>query len=203
MIDFEKLTPYDGGIIFAAFLMMLGAFCPIVSFPVVGSVNYVMGGHGDGIFVVVGAVAIIVLILSGYRRITAIIAGACALWMIITLAKISSHLANVREKFDQSIEDDPFGRLAKVMGNSVGLEWGWVLLFGGAIAVVVLVLAAPRESANTAPSPSEREPNEASFSNADRLIAEYLANQKTRSAQHVSSSTPVLFGKRNRSSENM
>jgi hypothetical protein len=41
VIDFEDLTPYDAGIIFAALVMVLGAFCPIVTFPVVGSLSYI------------------------------------------------------------------------------------------------------------------------------------------------------------------
>lgn len=49
MTDFEDLTPYDAGIIVAALVMALGAFCPIVTLLVVGSINYVMSGNGDGI----------------------------------------------------------------------------------------------------------------------------------------------------------
>ena len=60
----EKLTPIDSGILLAAAIMALGAFCPIVYMPVVGSITYVMGGRGDGIFVVLSAMAIVVLVIT-------------------------------------------------------------------------------------------------------------------------------------------
>ena len=44
----KKLTAFDIGILVAAAVMALGAFSPIVHFPIVGSMNYVMGGRGDG-----------------------------------------------------------------------------------------------------------------------------------------------------------
>jgi hypothetical protein len=45
----EKLTRFDIAILVAAAVMALGAFCPIVRFPFVGSINYVMGVMGiDG-----------------------------------------------------------------------------------------------------------------------------------------------------------
>jgi len=44
----EKLTPIDAAILVAAAVMALGAFCPIVHLPIVGTLNYVAGGRGDG-----------------------------------------------------------------------------------------------------------------------------------------------------------
>jgi hypothetical protein len=64
----EKLTPIDAGILLAAAIMALGAFCPIVHMPIVGSVTYVMVGRGDGILIVFSSMAIVVLVITGYRR---------------------------------------------------------------------------------------------------------------------------------------
>jgi hypothetical protein len=71
----EKLTRFDMGILVAATVMALGAFCPIVRFPIVGSVNYVLGGQGDGVYVVGCSAAIIALVIFGYRRTTGILAA--------------------------------------------------------------------------------------------------------------------------------
>jgi hypothetical protein len=49
----QKLTKSDIGILIAAAVMALGAFCPIIRLPVVGSMNYMMGGRGDGVFVLI------------------------------------------------------------------------------------------------------------------------------------------------------
>ncbi|UPK40114.1 hypothetical protein IVB18_24525 [Bradyrhizobium sp. 186] len=198
MIDFEDLTPFDAGIIFAALVMALGTFCPIVTLPVVGSVNYVMSGNGDGIFIAIGALGVVALVLTGYRRATGIVAGAGMIWMLITLAKIVSLLAEARAKLDHSMKGNPFGGLAKVMANSVGLGWGWVLLFGGAIAIIVLSFAAQQTRAvDKRPAKSERDTADEGISRADALIAEYVAGLSAQSERPASSTAhPASFGKR-------
>jgi hypothetical protein len=78
----EKLTPIDAGILVAAAIMAIGAFCPVVHMPIVGSLSYVMGGRGDGILVVVSAMIIVVMVITGYRRATGIVAaGALAIML--------------------------------------------------------------------------------------------------------------------------
>jgi hypothetical protein len=42
----EKLTPVNAGILLAAAIMALGAFCPILQAPIIGSMSYVAGGRG-------------------------------------------------------------------------------------------------------------------------------------------------------------
>ncbi|MET4258472.1 hypothetical protein ABIC09_003417 [Bradyrhizobium sp. S3.12.5] len=197
MIDFEKLTPRDSGILLAALVMAAGAFCPIVTLPVVGSINYVMSGNGDGIFIVLGAIGVVALVLTGYQRAAGLVAGAGLIWMLITLVRIASLLTDARTKLDQSMKGNPFGGLAKVMANSVGLGWGWVLLFGGAIAIVILSFATQR-SANGSARASETDSTAPSFSNADNLIAELLANQNKQETPAAPSSAPASFGKRGR-----
>ncbi|NYG49875.1 hypothetical protein GGD67_007374 [Bradyrhizobium sp. IAR9] len=197
MIDFEKLTPLDSGVILAALVMAAGAFCPIVTLPVVGSLSYVMSGNGDGIFIVIGAMGIVALILTGYRRASGMVAGAALFWMLITLVKIAALLADARAKLDQSMKGNPFGGIAKVLANSVGLGWGWVLLFGGAIAIIILAFASQRSPGKSA-KVSDPDPLVPAFSNADNLIAELLANQKKQGTAQPSSAALASFGKRGR-----
>ncbi|MBW7970099.1 hypothetical protein [Bradyrhizobium sp. BR 10289] len=196
MTDFEKLTPLDSAVILAALVMAAGAFCPIVTLPVVGSLSYVMSGNGDGIFIVISAMGIVALILTGYRRATGVVAGAALIWMLMTLVKIAALLADTRAKLDQSMKGNPFGSIAKVLANSVGFGWGWVLLFSGAIAVIILAFANQRSSDKFAKL-SEPDPTVPAFSNADNLIAELLANQQKQVGQQPTS-RPASFGKRGR-----
>ncbi|MEA2893256.1 MAG: hypothetical protein QOI05_4049 [Bradyrhizobium sp.] len=51
----EQLKAVDLGILIAAAVMALGAFCLIASLPIVGSLNYVMRGNGDGRVILGGA----------------------------------------------------------------------------------------------------------------------------------------------------
>jgi hypothetical protein len=71
----EQIKPIDAGILVAAVVMALGAFCPIIHLPIVGSINYVMRGNGDGIIIIGCSFAIIGLTIFGYRRSTAIVAA--------------------------------------------------------------------------------------------------------------------------------
>jgi hypothetical protein len=181
----------------AAAAMALGAFCPIVRFPIVGSMNYVMGGRGDGIFIVGCSVAIISLVVSGYRRTTGILAAGALLLMISTVARLGAELSKAQAAIAR--DAGPFGGLASLIANSVGLEWGWLLLIGGALAIVVLALLAPGEilpAAHGQPR-NTQDAEDAFFVSADKKIAEYLENRKISPAIRAQS-TPERtgFGKR-------
>lgn len=192
----KKLTPFDIGILVAAAGMALGAFCPIVRFPVVGSVNYVMGGRGDGIFVVGCSAAIIALVISGYRRTTGILAAGALFMMLMSVVQIAAKLSKAQA--DLAKDSGPFSGLTTLIANSVGLEWGWLLLIGGALAIVILALLAPGEIVPAVDRQGDKTQDDerASFA-ADQKIAEYLENRKISPAMRAQS-TPgrIGFGKR-------
>jgi hypothetical protein len=172
----EQLKPIDLGILIAAAVMGLGAFCPIITLPIIGSLNYVMRGNGDGIIIVGCSAAIITLAICGYRRTTALFAAGALVTMVVTLSELAAILIKAQAQAARSAKSDPFGGLASLMMSSVGLGWGWVLLFGGAIGVLILALLS---SPQTAPSTDARtaDPDAESFSSADKVIAEYLNNR--------------------------
>ncbi len=177
----EKLTPIDAGILAAAAIMALGAFCPLVHMPIVGSITYVMGGRGDGILVVVSAMVIVVMVITGYRRATGIVAAVALAIMLRALIGFSSALANANADLARSMKDNPFGGIAKSLVRSVGLEWGWVLLIGGALAVIVLAIIAHAQQLQEPAGAKVYQPNtsESDFlASADQRIAEYIENRK-------------------------
>ena len=165
--------------------------------PIVGSVNYVMGGRGDGVFVIGCSAVIIALVVSGYRRTTGMLATAALFIMIMTVVQFAAALGKARA--DLAKDAGPFGGLATLIANSVGLEWGWLLLFGGALGVVVLALLAPVEIVPAADGQrhNTQDDEAASFSSADRIIADYLENRMISPAIRAQS-TPerIGFGKR-------
>jgi hypothetical protein len=177
--------------------MALGAFCPIVRFPIVGSMNYVMGGRGDGIFIVGCSAAIIALVVSGYRRTTGILAAGAFLMMIMTLVRFAAELNKAQAALAR--DSGPFAGLTSLIANSIGLEWGWFLLIGGALAVVILALLAPGEILPAVDGQRDKTQDDerASFASADQKIAEYLENRKISPAIRAQS-TPerIGFGKR-------
>src|ERR1700730_1760509 len=134
----EKLTRFDMGILVAASVMALGAFCPIVRFPIVGSVNYVLGGGGDGLYIIGCSAAIIALVISGYRRTTGILAAGAFFMMLTTVVQLAAKLSQAQA--DLAKDKGPFSGLSTLLANSVGLEWGWLLLIGGALSIIVLAM---------------------------------------------------------------
>jgi hypothetical protein len=192
----ERLTRFDIGILVAAAAMAVGAFCPIVSFPIVGSMNYVMGGRGDGVFVICCSGAIIVLVISGYRRTTSIIAAGALFMMLTTLVQLAAKLSEVRAGLEK--EKGPFSGLSTLIANSVGLEWGWLLLIGGALSVIVIVLLMPSGRVAQKPDVNRSHENEdGSFSSADKLIADYIENRKiSPAARNQTMPQQSGFGKR-------
>jgi hypothetical protein len=193
----EKLTPLDSAILLAAVVMAVGAFCPIVHLPIIGSINYVMGGRGDGIYVVGCAAAIIGLVIAGYRRTAGIVAAGALL--IMTKAIIGMSPLISKAHVDLGRDAGPFKGLGNLLANSVGLEWGWLLLIGGALAVMVLTLSPlGTNSPIKLPQRQQTEPNEeVSFASADQKIAEYLENRSVSPAiRNQSTDQQPAFGRR-------
>jgi hypothetical protein len=118
--------------------MAIGAFCPIVHLPIVGSMNYVVGGRGDGIYIVGCSAAIIGLVVFGYRRTSGIVAVVALFIIMRALVVFSAALSKTQTELTK--DTGPFGGLSNLIANSVGLEWGWLLLVGGALAVTVMAV---------------------------------------------------------------
>ncbi|MDB5608698.1 MAG: hypothetical protein JWP25_5598 [Bradyrhizobium sp.] len=96
-------------------------------------------------------------------------------------------------------DSGPFGGLASLIANSVGLEWGWLLLIGGALAVVILALLAPGEIVPAVDGQRHKTQDDeaTSFAAADQKIADYLENRKISPAIRAqSTSERIGFGKR-------
>lgn len=196
----EKLTPIDAAILVAAAVMALGAFCPIVHLPVLGTLNYVAGGRGDGVWIVICAIAIAGLVVTGYRRTTGFVAFVALGIMLRAIIGFTSIVGKAHAEFAKSMEGNPFAGLGQLVLNSVGLEWGWVLLVGGALAVIVLAAIAHAGKFTTTPKLSEQSTGvESAFmESADQRIAEYLEKQKISPPAKSQASPQVGFGKRQR-----
>lgn len=119
-------------------LLILGTFVPILSLPIVGTMNYFSNGQGDGVFVIgIAAVSFLLIGLKRFRW----------LWLtgIASLALIGYAFFNfvlgMRQMGSEVAQDDAFG-LGSLMMQSVQLQWGWLVLVAGS----VLTLLAARQS---------------------------------------------------------
>lgn len=97
--------------------LFIGVFAPLVSIPIVGSMNYIQNGQADGIFIVIFAVVSLVWVLTKryeYLWVTGL--GSVGV-MAFTFFSLQARIAD--------IESELAARL-------VQLQWGWALLIVGA-----------------------------------------------------------------------
>jgi len=119
-----------------AALLFIGAFMPIVSMPIMDSMNYFQNGRGDGVIIVVLAVVTAVLAATGHVR-HVLWTGLAALGMLgFTFFRFESALDEAKAKMSTDLADNPFRGLAEAAANSVQLQWGWAVLVLGAAIVV-------------------------------------------------------------------
>jgi len=118
--------------------------------------------------------------------------------MIMSVVHFAAALGKAQT--DLAEDSGSLGGLATLIANSVGLEWGWLLLIGGALAIVVLALLSPGEIVPAVDDQRHKtqDDNDGSFASADRKIAEYHENRKISPAirRQSTPSRQVVFGKR-------
>lgn len=130
--------------IVGAFLLFVGVFLPIVSMPIVGSLNYFHNGQGDGTIVLVLAViSIILAVTQKFRGLW--VTGLCSIGlMLFALVTFLMRISEIREQMQAQLADNPFRGLADVAMNSVQLQWGWaVLILGGVLIIVAAAMRGP------------------------------------------------------------
>jgi hypothetical protein len=118
--------------------------------------------------------------------------------MLHATIEFSSALANANADLARSMNGNPFGGIAKSLVSSVGLGWGWVLLIGGALGVIILAIIdhAQKLPASTAANVDQRNGGEGEFlASADQRIAEYIENRKISPSLRATSQQSG-FGKR-------
>jgi len=115
-----------------AALLFVGAFMPIISVPIMGSMNYFQNGKGDGVIIVLLAVATGLFAGGGYVK-HVLWTGLAAIAMLgFTFFRFQAAMGEVRTKMEGDLADNPFRGLAEAAVNSVQLQWGWAVLLLGA-----------------------------------------------------------------------
>jgi hypothetical protein len=127
----QKILGVSGSAVLA-----LGAFVPIVSLPIVGSINYFNNGQGDGIFIVLIALVAAALSFFGHYKFLWILGAASLVLLLITFTRFIQVVNDAKSELTDSLIGNPFAGLAEGLMASVQLQWGWMLLFLGSIAIV-------------------------------------------------------------------
>ena len=117
-------------------IMVAGIFAPMARLPVVGTVSYFRDGSSEAIALfVLAAFSVFFLKKEHYSW---LYGPATWSFVIISFSFYYYYDAiwQAKSSLDSELSDNPFRGLADVAMASVGLEWGWLLLFAGSILVL-------------------------------------------------------------------
>ena len=140
-----------------ALLLILGTLVPIVTIPIAGSQNYFQNGTGGGVFIAGLALLAIVLILAKKFQALIAVGLASAVLTSFTLVNILIRISEAKSELEASLEGNPFAGLATGLMNSIQIEWGWLVLYLGAAALVVSGIMARKEKTASEVPPTTEE----------------------------------------------
>ena len=129
--------------IVGSIVLFVGVFVPIVSLPIVGSMNYFQNGNSNGI-ILLGMAGVSLLATFGkvYRYLW--FTGLCSLAVMgFTFYNFLSRMAEMEASLRSELEGNPFAGLGELALQSVQLQWGWAVLVVG--AGVILAAAAIKD----------------------------------------------------------
>ena len=136
--------------LFGSALLILGAFCPIVSVPILGSLNYFMNGKGDGTIICVLAGGSALFSLARLFPWLWLTGGGSLGMLIYTFTRFQSGMKDAQRKLSSDLQDNPFREAAQGMMDSVQIQWGFAVLVIGAL-LVIAAAAIPNSNASKEP----------------------------------------------------
>lgn len=117
-------------------LLFLGVFAPIITYPVVGSMNTFQHSYWAGPVILILAAISIFLSLTG-RTNRLWMTGFLSLSMVAGIfINIQFNLAAFREKLTMRLAGKAMSSLADKALPSIQIQWGWALLVVGALLLV-------------------------------------------------------------------
>jgi hypothetical protein len=126
-------------------ILVTGVFCPIISVPFLGTQNYFQNGRGDGSIILCIAAISFVFILKGWFRAVLVMGGLSLFVPLFTFFSLLYRLNSLHDSMKADLKDNPFAGLAEAAVQSVQIQWGWALLIGGAITLMVAAWRAINE----------------------------------------------------------
>ena len=124
-------------------VLFVGVFTPIISVPIVGSVNYFQNGKGDGVIVLIFALISIGLVFAKkYGGLWVTGFGALAV-MLFTFVNFQIRLSEMKDEMAMKLAGNPFRGIADAAMQSIQLQWGWAVLIVG--ACLLIAAAATKE----------------------------------------------------------
>ena len=122
--------------ILGAILLFVGVFTPIISFPIVGSMNYFQNGRGDGtVILALAAVSLILVLTKKFNGLWVTGFSSLAV-MLFTFIRFQMKIAELKSNMETELAGNPFKGLAAMTLQTIQIQWGWALLIVGAGLVI-------------------------------------------------------------------
>lgn len=123
--------------IIGCFVLFVGVFAPMVSVPIVGSINYFQNGKGDGTIVMaLAGLSLLAVLVRKYGWLW--FTGLGTLSMIgFTFLNFQSRMSSAKADMARELEGNPFRGLGDLAMQSVQMQWGWGVLLTGALMLLI------------------------------------------------------------------
>lgn len=125
-------------------LLFVGVFCPILSVPIMGQVNYFQNGKGEGMIIIVLAAASAIIAVMKRFRFLWLTGGASLVLLVITFIRFQSKLGDLKNQMQSDLHDNPFKGLADLAIESVQIQWGIAILILGGVLVIAAAAIRPK-----------------------------------------------------------
>lgn len=127
-------------------ILFIGVFTPIISLPIVGSMNYFQNGRGDGVIILVLAVFSVFLTLTKRYRFLLFTGGGSIAILAFTFINFQYRMSQIQSQMKEGLANNPFAGLGETMLNSVQIQWGWAILIIGAGLLIAAAFLKPTEA---------------------------------------------------------
>ena len=134
--------------ILGTLLLFVGVWSPILRLPVVGDLNYLRIGQGDGTIILALAGLSLLIIFRGKVQQLFWTASASLAVILFTIGNILwkiHELKKLNQEMEEALKGNPFGGLAKGLSNmvvdAVQIQWGWGALFAGIASLYIAAFA--------------------------------------------------------------
>ena len=131
-------------------LLVVGLFVPIVSLPIVGSVN-LFGNGSNLVATIILALSLIAGVLALKGREAEVIwpASASTVLIAVLFLNLQFRISQMKASMDVALKDNPFAGIAQAAANAVQVQWGWLILAAGAGLLLYAAIQASKEAAGS------------------------------------------------------
>jgi hypothetical protein len=127
-------------------ILFIGVFTPIISLPIVGSLNYFQNGQGDGVIIIVLAIISLVLALTKKYGGLWLTGLASLALMTFTFINFQVRMSDAKAQMESQLSGNPFRGLADVAMQSIQIQWGWaVMIVGASLLIAAAAIKTPAQ----------------------------------------------------------